>query len=75
MVGSASDEMKENHLDEVCDLAPWAMLNACVAVDPKCKVLRDARVKVGATLVAGEIAVAHSMDSLNDGLKSVDKVA
>ena len=77
MIVSACDGTEANHPDKGCDQAPEAVLDAGITFtfNPRCKVHRKARVKDDARTVAGEIAVANTVEyeTVVRGLRREDR--
>merc|ERR1719160_189833 len=83
----SSESVNEGHPDKVCDQVSDAVLDACLAVDPKCKVACETATKDNMVMVAGEISTQAKLnyeqivrgvvakigfDSYVDDLSSVD---
>jgi len=58
----SSESVNEGHPDKVCDQVSDAVLDACLAVDPKCKVACETATKDNMVMVAGEISTTATLD-------------
>lgn len=54
--------MSEGHPDKICDQVSDAILDACLAIDPKAKVACETAAKTGMILVFGEITTTAVLD-------------
>ncbi|MBW2262318.1 MAG: methionine adenosyltransferase, partial [Deltaproteobacteria bacterium] len=50
-----SESVTEGHPDKICDQISDAILDACMADDPACRVACETLVKTGMAIIAGEI--------------------
>jgi S-adenosylmethionine synthetase len=57
-----SESVTEGHPDKMCDKISDAILDAIIAVDPKCRVACETLVKTGFVVVAGEITTSTYVD-------------
>jgi S-adenosylmethionine synthetase len=57
-----SESVSEGHPDKVCDAISDAILDACLAQDPKSRVACESLVKTGLLVVAGEITTGAKFD-------------
>jgi S-adenosylmethionine synthetase len=58
----SSESVNEGHPDKICDQVSDAVLDACLAVDPKCKVACETATKDNMVMVAGEISTTATLD-------------
>ena len=58
----SSESVNEGHPDKVCDQVSDAVLDACLAVAPKCKVACETATKDDMVMVAGEISPTATFD-------------
>jgi S-adenosylmethionine synthetase len=58
----SSESVNEGHPDKVCDQVSDAVLDACLSVDPKCKVACETATKDNMVMVAGEISTTATLD-------------
>merc|ERR1711935_856896 len=58
----SSESVNEGHPDKVCDQVSDAVLDACLAQDPKSKVACETAVKDNMVMVAGEITTKANLD-------------
>jgi len=58
----SSESVNEGHPDKLCDQVSDAVLDACLAVDPKCKVACETATKDNMVMVAGEISTTATLD-------------
>jgi len=58
----SSESVNEGHPDKVCDQVSDAVLDACLAADPKSKVACETATKDNMVMVAGEIATQAKLD-------------
>merc|ERR1711908_224087 len=58
----SSESVNEGHPDKICDQVSDAVLDACLAVDPKCKVACETATKDNMVMVAGEITTQTKID-------------
>merc|ERR1712124_174361 len=86
-MGFSSESVNEGHPDKLCDQVSDAVLDACLAEDPKCKVACESASKDNMVMVFGEITTSAKLnydqivrkavkgigyDSYQDALDSVD---
>ena len=57
-----SESVTEGHPDKICDKISDAILDACLAQDPKSRVACETSVKTGLVLLAGEITTSDYID-------------
>jgi len=57
-----SESVSEGHPDKICDQVSDAVLDACLAADPKAKVACETAAKTGMILVFGEITTTAILD-------------
>lgn len=57
-----SESVGEGHPDKICDQVSDAVLDACLAVDPKSRVACETASKTGMIMVFGEITVPGAID-------------
>ncbi len=60
-----SESVTEGHPDKVCDQISDAILDACIADDPGCRVACETLVKTGMAIIAGEITTTTWVDMPN----------
>jgi len=58
----SSESVNEGHPDKVCDQVSDAVLDACLAADPKSKVACETATKDNMVMVAGEITTQAKLD-------------
>merc|ERR1719461_1374135 len=58
----SSESVNEGHPDKVCDQVSDAVLDTCLAVDPKSKVACETATKDNMVMVAGEITTQAKLD-------------
>merc|ERR1711865_329702 len=58
----SSESVNEGHPDKICDQVSDSVLDACLAVDPKCKVACETATKDNMVMVAGEISTTATLD-------------
>merc|ERR1712166_480772 len=58
----SSESVNEGHPDKLCDQVSDAILDACLAVDPQCKVACETATKDNMVMVAGEISTSAPLD-------------
>ena len=58
----SSESVNEGHPDKICDQVSDAVLDACLAVDPKSKVACETCTKDNMVMVAGEITTQAKLD-------------
>ena len=58
----SSESVNEGHPDKVCDQVSDAVLDACLAADPKSKLLVRQATKDNMMIVAGEIKTQAKLD-------------
>ena len=57
-----SESVTEGHPDKICDQISDAILDACIADDPGCRVACETLVKTGMAVIAGEITTTTWVD-------------
>jgi S-adenosylmethionine synthetase len=57
-----SESVSEGHPDKICDAISDAVLDACLAQDPRSRVACETMVKTGFAIVAGEITTKATID-------------
>jgi S-adenosylmethionine synthetase len=57
-----SESVTEGHPDKICDQISDAILDACMADDPACRVACETLVKTGMAIIAGEITTTTWVD-------------
>jgi len=57
-----SESVSEGHPDKICDQVSDAILDACLAADPKAKVACETSAKTGMIIVFGEITTTAILD-------------
>ncbi len=57
-----SESVTEGHPDKICDQISDAILDACIADDPRCRVACETLVKTGMAIIAGEITTTTWVD-------------
>ena len=70
----SSESVGEGHPDKVCDTISDAILDACLAVDPKSRVACETFVKSNVVLVGGEITIPKLQDLKAGTTKPIDEV-
>jgi S-adenosylmethionine synthetase len=60
-----SESVTEGHPDKICDQISDAILDACIADDPGCRVACETLVKTGMAVIAGEITTSTWVDMPN----------
>jgi len=58
----SSESVNEGHPDKICDQVSDAVLDACLASDPKCKVACETVTKDNMVMLAGEITTQAKVD-------------
>merc|ERR1719449_531082 len=58
----SSESVNEGHPDKLCDQVSDAVLDACLAVDPKSKVACETATKDNMVMIAGEITTQAKLD-------------
>src|SRR6201995_379681 len=58
----SSESVGEGHPDKVCDTISDAVLDACLAQDPKSRVACETLVKSNMVVIAGEITTQAKLD-------------
>jgi len=58
----SSESVNEGHPDKLCDQTSDAVLDACLASDPKCKVACESASKDNMVMVFGEITTSAKLD-------------
>lgn len=66
-----SESVSEGHPDKVCDAVSDAILDACLAQDPKSRVACETLAKTGLIVVAGEITTKAVVDYAEVARKAV----
>merc|ERR1711907_234803 len=61
-MGFSSESVNEGHPDKLCDQVSDAVLDACLAGDPKCKVACESASKDNMVMVFGEITTQAKLD-------------
>jgi len=56
----ASESVGEGHPDKLCDQISDGILDACIKVDPNCKVAMETATKTGMIVLLGEVSVDES---------------
>jgi len=56
----ASESVGEGHPDKLCDQVSDGILDACLKVDPNCKVAMETATKTGMVVLLGEVSVDKS---------------
>jgi len=69
----SSESVGEGHPDKVCDTISDAVLDACLAVDPKSRVACETFVKSNSVLVGGEITIPKLQDPKTGKSKPIDE--
>ena len=69
-----SESVSEGHPDKVCDAISDAILDACLAQDPKSRVACESLVKTGLLVVAGEITTNARFDYAAVARKAVAEI-
>ncbi|MCB1071468.1 MAG: methionine adenosyltransferase, partial [Kiritimatiellae bacterium] len=57
-----SESVTEGHPDKICDAVSDAVLDACLAQDPRSRVACETLVKTGFVVLAGEITTRAQLD-------------
>ncbi len=70
----SSESVGEGHPDKVCDTISDAILDACLAFDPKSRVACETFVKSNVVLVGGEITIPKLQDLKKGTTKPIDEV-
>ena len=70
----SSESVGEGHPDKVCDTISDAILDACLAIDPKSRVACETFVKSNVVLVGGEITIPKLQDLKKGTTKPIDEV-
>jgi S-adenosylmethionine synthetase len=70
----SSESVGEGHPDKVCDTISDAILDACLAVDPKSRVACETFVKSNVVLVGGEITIPKLQNRSKGTTKPIDEV-
>ncbi len=58
----SSESVTSGHPDKLCDAVSDAVLDACLAVDPRSKVACESASKTGMIMVLGEITTSAVLD-------------
>merc|ERR1712225_183216 len=61
-MGFSSESVNEGHPDKLCDQVSDAVLDACLATDPKSKVARESACKDNMVMIFGEITTQAKLD-------------
>lgn len=69
-----SESVSEGHPDKVCDAVSDAILDACLAQDPKSRVACETLAKTGMLVVAGEITTSAIFDYADTARKAVIEI-
>jgi len=56
----ASESVGEGHPDKLCDQISDGIVDACIKVDPNCKVAMECATKTGMIVLLGEVSVDKS---------------
>ncbi len=70
----SSESVGEGHPDKVADTISDAILDACLAVDPKSRVACETFVKSNIVVVGGEITIPSLQDKKKGTTKPIDEV-
>lgn len=70
----SSESVGEGHPDKVCDTISDAILDACLAVDPKSRVACETFAKSNIVVVGGEITIPSLQDKSKGTTKPIDEV-
>jgi S-adenosylmethionine synthetase len=70
----SSESVGEGHPDKVCDTISDAILDACLAVDPKSRVACETFAKSNIVVVGGEITIPKLQDKKKGTTKPIDEV-
>jgi S-adenosylmethionine synthetase len=70
----SSESVGEGHPDKVADTISDAILDACLALDPKSRVACETFVKSNVVVVGGEITIPSLQDKKNGTTKPLDEV-
>jgi S-adenosylmethionine synthetase len=68
----SSESVGEGHPDKVCDTISDAILDACLAVDPRSRVACETFVKSNQVVVGGEITIPKLQDAKTGKTKPLD---
>ena len=69
----SSESVGEGHPDKVCDTISDAILDACLAVDPKSRVACETFAKSNIVVVGGEITIPKLQDKKKGTTKPIDE--
>lgn len=70
----SSESVGEGHPDKVCDTISDAILDACLAYDPKSRVACETFAKSNIVVVGGEITIPKLQNKKNGTTKPIDEV-
>ena len=70
----SSESVGEGHPDKVSDTISDAILDACLAIDPKSRVACETFVKSNIVVVGGEITIPKLQNKKNGTTKPIDEV-
>jgi len=70
----SSESVGEGHPDKVCDTISDAILDACLAIDPKSRVACETFAKSNIVVVGGEITIPKLQNKKNGTTKPIDEV-
>jgi S-adenosylmethionine synthetase len=70
----SSESVGEGHPDKVCDTISDAILDACLAIDPKSRVACETFAKSNIVVVGGEITIPKLQDKKKGTTKPIDEV-
>ena len=69
-----SESVSEGHPDKVCDAVSDAILDACLAKDPRSRVACETLAKTGMVVVAGEITTKAIVNYADVARKAVVEI-
>jgi S-adenosylmethionine synthetase len=70
----SSESVGEGHPDKVCDTISDAILDACLAIDPKSRVACETFAKSNVVVVGGEITIPKLQNKKLGTTKPIDEV-
>lgn len=70
----SSESVGEGHPDKVCDTISDAILDACLAYDPKSRVACETFAKSNIVVIGGEITIPKLQNKKNGTTKPIDEV-